>query len=282
MNPHWQDDLLRRALDEDLGLAGDLTSEAIFPDDHRTRARVVAREPMTVAGIALAGRTFELFDARAEVEQVVSDGDQVSAGSILAMVSGPTRAVLSTERTALNLLARLSGIATATAAAVAAVAGTGCRIADTRKTTPTLRALEKYAVRVGGGSNHRFGLYDAVMVKDNHVAAAGGVTPAVTAVRARVGHTVPVEVEVDTLDQLREVLAHDVDVVLLDNMSTGRLRTAVELVAAADHGPITEASGGIRFDDLRAVADAGVDVISLGALTHSSRAVDVALDLEPS
>jgi len=270
------DELISVALREDLGVAGDLTSEACLPAGVVGRGRIVARGAGVAAGIDAACRVFAVVDDRVVVRTPVADGERVEAGAVLAEVSGPARSLLTGERTALNLLGRLSGIATATAALVAAVAGTGVRIADTRKTTPGLRGLEKYAVRMGGGTNHRFGLYDAVMVKDNHVVAAGGIRPAVEAVRARVGHTVTVEVEVDTLDQLAELLDVGADVVLLDNMDVPTLRRAVGMVAGR---MVTEASGGITAGTVRAVAETGVDVISVGWITHSAPALDVALDL---
>jgi nicotinate-nucleotide pyrophosphorylase (carboxylating) len=276
MDPRRFDGVLRRALDEDLGAAGDLTSEAIFGPDDRTAGALVARKAGTVAGVGLAARVFQLLDERCAVAVEVEDGARVAPGTVLVTVEGPTRAVLSAERTALNLLGRMSGIATATAALVDLVAGTGTRIADTRKTTPTLRAFEKHAVRMGGGSNHRFGLFDAVMVKDNHVLAAGGVRPAVERVRARIGHTVTLEVEVDSLDQLDELLEVGADVVLLDNMDPETMREAVSRVAGR---MVVEASGGITVDTVRAVAETGVDVISVGWITHSAPSLDVALDL---
>lgn len=271
------DDLIDRAFAEDLGAAGDLTSESIFGSDHTSLARLVARQAGTVAGVSIARRVFAKRSSEIEFRDVVAEGSNVSAGDIVMRVAGSTRALLAAERPALNLLGRMSGIATATAELVDLVAGTGVLIADTRKTTPTLRALEKFAVRMGGGSNHRFGLYDAVMIKDNHIAAAGGIGRAVAMVRARVGHTVKVEVEVETLDELRELLVVGADIVLLDNMSVEELTAAVEMVGES---MITEASGGITRETIRAVAKTGVDVISVGAITHSAPNFDVALDFE--
>jgi nicotinate-nucleotide pyrophosphorylase (carboxylating) len=272
----WRDDVIRRALAEDLGVTGDITSDAIFPADHRSRARIVVRQPGTLAGIEVACRTFTLLDPSIEVEVCRRDGSPVESMTDVARLVGPTRALLAAERTALNLLGRLSGIATATAELVALVEGTGARIADTRKTTPTLRALEKYAVRMGGGSNHRFGLHDAVLIKDNHVAAAGSVTAAVERVRRHVGHTVKIEVEVETLAQVEELLAVGADIVLFDNMTLADLEAAVRLVGDR---MITEASGGIDRATVRAVAETGVQVISVGAITHSAPSLDVALDV---
>lgn len=270
------DDVVTRALREDLGLAGDLTSAAIFDDDATVTARLVARQDLTVAGLDIVARVFSHVDPSIATTLHVVDGTAVAAGTVLATVAGPTRGVLGGERVALNFLGRLSGIATLTSRMVALVAGTPARVADTRKTTPTLRAFEKYAVRMGGGSNHRFGLFDAVMVKDNHIAAAGGITAAVRAVRARVGHMVTIEVEVDDLDQLPEVLEVGADVVLLDNMGLDELRRAVAVV---DGAMVVEASGGITAATIADVAATGVDVISLGALTHSAPNADVALDV---
>lgn len=269
------DDLIERAFAEDLGAAGDLTSESIFGSDHMSDARLVARQDGVIAGVDIAKRVFTKRNGAVEFHNVVDDASEVRAGQDVMRISGSTLALLAGERPALNLLGRMSGIATATAELVDLVSGTGVLIADTRKTTPTLRALEKYAVRMGGGSNHRFGLYDAVMIKDNHIAAAGGIGRAVAMVRARVGHTVKVEVEVETLDELRELLVVGADIVLLDNMSIAELSEAVDLVGES---MITEASGGITRDTIRAVAETGVDVISVGALTHSAPNFDVALD----
>jgi nicotinate-nucleotide pyrophosphorylase (carboxylating) len=271
------DDLIMRAFDEDLASAGDLTSESIFGPDHHSTARLVTRQNGVIAGLGLAERVFHLLDGTIRIRAAAHDGTRVSAGSDLLTLSGHTRSLLTAERTALNFLGRLSGIATLTARLVDLVDGTGVLIADTRKTTPTLRALEKYAVRMGGGSNHRFGLYDAVMIKDNHIAAAGGIGRAVAMVRARVGHTVKIEVEVETLDELRELLVVGADIVLLDNMSLSELREAVDMVGEE---MVTEASGGITEDTIRAVAETGVDVISVGALTHSAPNFDVALDFD--
>jgi nicotinate-nucleotide pyrophosphorylase (carboxylating) len=269
-------ELLRRALDEDLGTAGDLTTDATVPADAVTSAAVVARDAGTVAGLAIATQVFELLDDRVVVDVEVADGSRVDAGATLARIHGPTRAVLTGERTALNLLGHLSGIATATRAVVDAVAGTGVMVADTRKTTPGLRALEKYAVRCGGGRNHRSGLHDAVMIKDNHLAATGSIAAAVAAVRAHVGHTVTVEVEVDRIDQLADALDAGADIVLLDNMDAAELRRAVAL---ADGRAVTEASGRITPATARELARTGVDVLSLGWITHSAPILDVALDL---
>lgn len=271
----WED-VVRRALAEDLGQAGDITSDAILPDAQQARAELVARAAGVVAGLPAFAAAFEMVDRRCAVRLRAADGDAVANGDVLAVVEGPARSVLAAERVALNILQRLSGTATLTRAFVDAVAGTGARITCTRKTTPGLRALEKYAVRCGGGSSHRFGLGDAVLIKDNHVALAGGVAEAVRRVRGSVGHMVAVSLEVTTLDQLREALALPIDVVLLDNMDLGTLREAVALV---DGRVVSEASGGITLGTARAVAETGVGYLSVGALTHSAPALDLALDV---
>jgi nicotinate-nucleotide pyrophosphorylase (carboxylating) len=265
------------ALDEDLSAAGDITTDAIIPADATATAAIVARRAGVVAGLDLAEAAFKALDPDIRFTRIVADGGGVAAGGKIVTVSGKTRAILSAERTALNFLGRLSGIATLTAAYVKAVEGTGARIACTRKTTPGLRALEKYAVRAGGGTNHRFGLYDAVLVKDNHIAAAGGIAGALARLRSRAGHSVRIEVEVDTLDQLAEALKFPIDAVLLDNMDAATLREAVKLVAGR---AVTEASGGVTLENVREIASTGVDVISAGALTHSPRNLDSSLEWE--
>jgi nicotinate-nucleotide pyrophosphorylase (carboxylating) len=275
--PHLVDELVQRTLAEDLGLAGDLTTDAAIDAAARGTAEIVARQAGTVAGLTVALAVFPALDDDVSVTAAVADGDRVAAGTLLARVHGSTRALLTGERSALNLLGHASGIATATRAVVDAVAGTGVRIVDTRKTTPGLRALEKHAVRCGGGHNHRFGLFDAVMLKDNHIVAAGGIASAVAAVRERIGHTVHVEVEVDHLEQIPQALAAGADSILLDNLGDDELRAAIALVAGR---AVTEASGGITPERAAAVASTGVDVISLGWLTHSAPRLDVALDLE--
>ena len=270
--------ILRRALEEDLGLAGDMTSDVVVPEHARAHASLVSRKPGRIAGLQVALATFAILSPEITTHSQHEDGDDVTAGSTLARVEGPARAILTAERTALNLVSLMSGIATATRAAAKAVEGTTTRISCTRKTTPGLRALEKYAVRVGGGINHRFGLDDAVLIKDNHIAAVGGIRNAVTRARQRLGHMVKIEVEVDTLDQLRELIAVGADAVLLDNMAPPTLREAVGLV---DGRMITEASGGMSIDVLPAVAATGVDIVSIGWLTHSAPILDIGLDIEP-
>jgi nicotinate-nucleotide pyrophosphorylase (carboxylating) len=276
LHPLQYDALLRRALEEDLGLAGDLTTNSIVPAGERLAGRIVARRTGCIAGLEVAARTFALLDPAVIFEPLVTDGDVVAAGATLAELAGPARAMLTGERVALNLLGHLSGVATVTRGIVDAVAGTRARVVCTRKTTPGLRALEKYAVRAGGGSNHRFGLDDAVLIKDNHLAIAGSVEEAVRRARAAVGHLVKVEAEVDDLDQLARALACPIDAVLLDNMPPPVLRQAVQMVAGR---VITEASGGINPDTARAIAETGVDLLSIGWITHSAPSLDVALDV---
>ncbi|CAN5784144.1 carboxylating nicotinate-nucleotide diphosphorylase [soil metagenome] len=285
--PLLYEELIRRALQEDLGRAGDLTTDAIVAWGSRATAHVVARAAGTVAGLEPALHAVCLLDPAAElelhapdgteVELHAPDGTEVEREDVLAVVRGSARALLSAERTALNLLGRLSGIATATRGIVRLIEGTGVRVVCTRKTTPGLRTLEKHAVRAGGGMNHRFGLDDGVLIKDNHRALAGGIRPAIERVRAAVGHMVKVEVEVDTLEELAEALELGVDAVLLDNMSVDQLREAVSMARGR---ALTEASGGITPQTARAVAETGVDLLSLGWLTHSSPALDVALDVQ--
>jgi nicotinate-nucleotide pyrophosphorylase (carboxylating) len=267
--------LVRAALLEDLGRAGDITTAAIVPSEARAETELVARAPGLVAGFDLALLTFKLVDPTIVAVVQRPDGTRLSPGDVIATVSGPARGILTAERVALNFLCHLSGIATATAAIVEAVRGTRARITCTRKTTPGLRAVQKYAVRVGGGANHRFGLDDAVLIKDNHIAAAGGIRPALERVRGGIGHLVKVEVEVDTLAQLEDALAVGVDAVLLDNMQPEELRRAVAVV---DGRAITEASGGVTPATAPAIADTGVDLISIGWLTHNVTALDIGLD----
>ena len=264
------------ALEEDAPF-GDLTSQAFVPDDAVARASVVAREPGVLAGADVLRQVFTTVDAAVEVETLLADGDRFAAGDVLARVQGPARAVLRAERVALNLVQRMCGIATLTARYVDAVAGTGVRVVDTRKTTPGLRALERHAVRCGGGHNHRFSLSDAVMGKDNHPAPVDDVTAAIRAAREQLPHTTHVEVEVDRLDQVEPVLAGGVDTIMLDNFTPDELRQGVALVAGR---AVVEASGGITLETIGEVARTGVDVISVGALTHSVRALDLGLDVQ--
>jgi nicotinate-nucleotide pyrophosphorylase (carboxylating) len=272
------------ALDEDLGANGDLTSRAILPADLEGRAAVVARGAGVVAGLPAAQTTFALVDPNLSFEADVEDGAAVQPGTRLAVVSGKMRSILSGERTALNFLQRLSGVATQTHRHAALIADLPCQLLDTRKTTPGWRLLEKYAVRRGGGHNHRLGLGDGVLIKDNHLAALGprpdAIAEAVRQARQHYGNTYPLEVEVDTLDQLDQALAARPDVVLLDNMSLAELREAVRRRNEAAAGVLLEASGGVSLVTLRAIAETGVDRVSVGALTHSAAALDIALDYQ--
>lgn len=269
------ENLLKTALAEDLGLAGDLTSEVAVPVAARARTEIRVRHLGRIAGLPMALDTFRLVSPEITVEVRTPDGTDVAPGDTIAVVEGPARAVLTGERVALNILQRLSGIATVTRQAADAARPHGARVACTRKTTPGLRALEKYAVRVGGGVNHRFGLDDGILVKDNHIAAAGGLDAVLDRIRDRVGHMVKVQVEVDSLEQLETLLKRPVDAVLLDNMGPATLREAVAMVAGR---MVTEASGGIRPEMVGDYAAAGVDILSLGWLTHSAPSLDLGLD----
>lgn len=266
---------VRAALEEDLGRAGDITSQLTIPAEKIARASLVVRRPGHIAGLICAQAAFRLVDPALTFDVVVPDGSQALAGTTLATVAGSARSILTAERVALNFLGPLSGTATATAALVKAVEGTGARIVCTRKTLPGLRALQKYAVRCGNGFNHRFGLDDAAMIKDNHVQAAGGIKPAIERLRAGLGHMVRIELEVDTLAQLEEALALGVDTILLDNMSLENLRRAVAL---ANGKAVLEASGNVTLQSVRAIAETGVDYISSGAITHSAPNLDIGLD----
>lgn len=271
--------VVRMALAEDLGRAGDLTGQACIPEGARMRAVFAARRPGVLAGVDCVRLALLAMDPDATVEVKLRDGEAFAAGAVLVEAGADARAFLAAERTALNLLGRLCGVATLTRAYVDAVEGTGARIADTRKTTPGLRALEKHAVACGGGVNHRFGLDDAILIKDNHVAVCGGVGEAIRRARAMAGHLVRVEIEVDGLEQLDEALAERPDVVMLDNFSLEMLREAVGRVKASSFGrPVLEASGGVSLETVRAIAETGVDVISVGALTHSAPSLDIGLD----
>jgi nicotinate-nucleotide pyrophosphorylase (carboxylating) len=278
LSPLEIDAAVERALAEDLGRAGDITSVATVPAEATARALVVARAAGTIAGLPLVAATVRRLAPDIEIAPEVGDGAAVTAGTPLMRIAGPARAMLAAERVALNFLGHLSGIATATAVFVRAVAHTKARICCTRKTTPGLRALEKYAIRCGGGFNHRFGLDDAILIKDNHIAVAGGIAAVLKRAKAVAGHLMKVEIEVDTLAQLAEVLAAGgADAVLLDNMDVATMRRAVEMVAGR---LVTEASGGITLSTVAAIAETGVDYISSGALTHSAPNLDVAIDIE--
>ena len=266
---------VRAALAEDLGLRGDITTDATVTADAVIEVVIAARQPGVISGLQVAQAAFAALDPTIKVETLIADGSVVLPGAIIARVSGNARAILTAERVALNFMGRMSGIATLTRAYTQAVEGTGAKIADTRKTTPGLRAFEKYAVRCGGGHNHRSGLFDAVLIKDNHIAAAGGISLAIERARATAGHMMKIEVEVDTLGQLEEALHHNVDAVLLDNMTTDQLTKAVQRIAGRC---LAEASGGVNLRTVRAIAETGVDLISVGALTHSAPVLDLGLD----
>ena len=272
---HMIRDAVAAALVEDLGLAGDVTTAATIPADAKIRAVIAAREPGVIAGVALAIEAFHQVDPAIAATIENGDGARVKPGDAVLKIDGPARGVLTAERVALNFLGHLSGVATATAALVDAVKGTNAKIVCTRKTTPGLRAFEKYAVRCGGGHNHRFGLYDAVMIKDNHIAAVGEIAKAVETTRASVGHMVKIEVEIDRLDQLDAALDAGADIVMLDNMSPEDMKKAV----AQNKGrAVLEASGNVTADTVRAIAETGIDIISSGAITHSAPSLDLGLD----
>jgi nicotinate-nucleotide pyrophosphorylase (carboxylating) len=278
LSPLAIDEAVQRALDEDLGRAGDITSTATIPEATQAHAVMIARQRGVIAGLPLAVATFKKLSPDIDIRPHLRDGAAVASGGHVLTISGPARAVLAGERTALNFVGRLSGIATLTADYVRHTAGTKLRICCTRKTTPGLRALEKYAVRCGGGFNHRFGLDDAILIKDNHIAVAGGITPVLKRARAHVGHLVKIEIEVDTLGQLQEVLDTGLaDVVLLDNMDIAALMEAVKL---AQGRVVLEASGGVTLDSIAKIAATGVDYVSSGALTHSAPNFDIALDID--
>ena len=268
--------IIRAALLEDLGRAGDITSDAIVPRAAQVEAMIAARQPGVIAGLEAALLAFELVEPALRIERLREDGERVVRGDAIARIAGPARGVLAAERTALNLLSRMSGVATATRALADAIEGSSAKIVCTRKTTPGLRSLEKEAVRLGGGANHRFGLDDAMLIKDNHLALAGGVKPALERARAYAGHLVKIELEVDTLDQLAQALEVGVDAVLLDNMNPETLRRAVLMV---DGRAVTEASGRISPETVAAVAATGVDLISSGWITHSAPILDLGLDI---
>ncbi len=270
-------DAIRRALTEDLGLAGDITSQSALPRGSTLVATMSAREAGVICGTALAAEAFAQSGPDVRFEALVADGDEIAAGTIVARIEGNARQTLSGERVALNYLNHMSGIATLTARFVAEIAGTGARICDTRKTTPGLRAIEKYAVRCGGGSNHRFNLADAILIKDNHIAVAGGARQAIAAAKAFAGHLVAIEIEVDTLEQFAEALDAGATAVLLDNMDNDTLRRAVALNAGRAK---LEASGGVTLDRVRSIAETGVDFISSSRITMAAVPLDIGLDVE--
>lgn len=273
------DRLIQLALDEDIG-TGDRTTIVTIPASARAHARVLAKQALVLAGMPFFARVFALLDPAVEVEALVADGARVAEGTVVARVSGPTRTLLSGERTALNILQRLSGTATLTRRFVDAVAGTGARVADTRKTDPGMRVMQKYAVRVAGGANHRFGLDSGILIKDNHVDACGGLGLAVARARAEAPHVLKIEVEVRDLGELALALAAKADIVLLDNMSTEMMAEAVRRVRAQSHPVLVEASGNLGLERVREVAETGVDVLSVGALTHSAVAADLSMKIE--
>lgn len=273
------EDIVRAALKEDLGHGHDITTECVVPLDKDARAVVNARKAGRLAGVVAGLAAFTITDPDCEIELVKTDGEDVAAGEDIAIITGSARAILTAERTALNIMQRMSGIATLTKAYVDAIEDTGAKIADTRKTTPLLRALEKQAVRLGGGMNHRFGLDDAILIKDNHIALAGGIYPALQMARANAGHMVKIEIEVDTLDQLEEVLQNGgADIIMLDNFSTADMVKAVKRI---DGKALIEASGGVTLQTVKQIAETGVHIISVGALTHSAIALDIGLDIIP-
>lgn len=272
------DEAVKTALLEDLGRAGDITTNSVITADAQAKAVIATREEGRLAGLDLAEAAFRLIDPGVSFRAEIQDGSEIVPGQAVAMISGAARSILSAERVALNFLGHLSGIATATGNMTRQVAGTKAVVCDTRKTTPGLRIFEKYAVRCGGGANHRFGLDDAVLIKDNHIAAAGGVAKAISAARANAGHMVKIEIEVDTFDQLREAMELQPDAVLLDNMCPDALQEAVKFI---DGRAITEASGGITETSIGRIAGSGVDLISVGGLTHSAKTLDLGLDFQP-
>lgn len=269
---------IRLWLEEDVG-AGDITSSATIPEHHRSLGILHAKEAGVIAGLPVAARVFAEVDPSLSFLPRVEEGARVERGAVIAEVSGNTRSILRGERLALNLLQRLSGIATRTRAFVDALEGAAVRLVDTRKTTPGHRMLEKYAVRVGGGHNHRYGLYDAVMIKDNHIKASGGIAAAVEAARRRIPHTMKIEVETESLDQVAQALEAGADIIMLDNMEPGLMTEAVRMIRERAPHTIVEASGGVTLETVGRIAATGVDVISVGALTHSVRSLDISLDL---
>ncbi len=281
-NPHRYDESLRGLikswLDEDVG-SGDISTESTIPSHSQSKAIIHVKQEGIIAGLPLAELVFEIVDSELVFRPLVKDGDHVTKGTVIAEVEGRTHSLLTGERLALNLMQRLSGIATTTAAYVRKLEGLPVRLADTRKTTPGHRMLEKYAVRVGGGSNHRFGLYDAVMIKDNHIKGAGGITAAVEASRRFIPHTMKIEVETESLEQVKEALACGADIIMLDNMSHESMKAAVSLIKSQSPHVIVEASGGVNLDSIHGIASCGVDVISVGALTYSFQNLDISLDL---
>ncbi len=270
------DRIIENALREDIH-TGDITTLSVVTESREGHARLKAKEAMVLAGIKVAARVFYLLDPHITFTPHFSDGDLLKSGAVIADIAGDVALLLQGERVALNLLQRMCGVATLTSRYVAAVSGTKARVVDTRKTTPGLRMLEKYAVRIGGGINHRTGLYDGVLIKENHIAAAGGITEAVKRARSYIPHTMKIEVETETLDEVTEALAAGADIIMLDNMDAKTMREAVTLIGGRS---LVEASGGVNLETVREIAETGVDIISVGALTHSARAMDISMLLE--
>lgn len=270
------DRIIETALLEDIH-TGDLTTQGVLPESRTIRAKLIAKEPMVVCGLNVAARVFHFLDQSIDFSTLCSEGSHVPAGSTIAAIQGDAALLLQGERVALNLLQRMSGIATLTSEYVKSVNDTKARVVDTRKTTPGLRQLEKYAVRVGGGKNHRTGLYDGVLIKENHISAAGGITTAIRRARDYIPHTVKIEIETETLEQVKEALDAGADIIMLDNMDIGTMETAVKLIAGR---ALVEASGGVNLDSIRSIAETGVDLISVGALTHSARSMDISMLME--
>jgi nicotinate-nucleotide pyrophosphorylase (carboxylating) len=279
-NSTYIDSFIKDALSEDIG-SGDLTTDALIPKRHRSRAVIVAKEGCIIAGLPFAKRAFELVNPRVKFKVLRKEGSRVRKGTPFAGVSGDSRSILMAERVALNILQRLSGIATLTGKYVAAVRRYRARIVDTRKTAPGLRFFDKYAVRTGGGHNHRFGLYDGILIKDNHIAAAGGIGEAVRLARQNAGHKLKVEVETGNISEVRQALSAGADIIMLDNMSLNNMKKAVKLIRSKRPETIIEASGGIDIGNVRSVAATGVDLISVGALTHSAPAADISMSILP-
>lgn len=273
------DRMIRNALDEDVG-SGDITTAALIPQGHVSSASLIAKEDFTLAGLPFAKRTFELVDANLKFRALKKEGSRVKAGAVIAKIKGSTRSLLTAERTALNILQRLSGIATLTADYVKAVKGLRTVIADTRKTAPGLRFFDKYAVKTGGGTNHRFGLFDGVLIKDNHIAAAGSIAKAVRLARGKAHHLLKIEVEVKDLKEVRQAVSAGAEIIMLDNMQPDRISKAVQIIRAKAPSIIIEASGNVSLKNVRDIAGTGVDLISVGALTHSAPAADISLKFE--
>lgn len=269
---------IRDWLQEDIG-SGDMTTMATIPLDHQSKGILHVKESGILAGIPVAEAVFRVVDPSLSFQAMQQDGDYIAQGTVLVEVTGSTRSILTGERLALNLMQRLSGIATRTREYVDALEGLPARLVDTRKTTPGHRALEKYAVRVGGGHNHRFGLYDAVMIKDNHIKGAGGIAQAVSAARSLIPHTMKIEVEVEDFEQLKQAMEAGADIIMLDNMSTSHMREAVQFMKAEKPHILVEASGNVNLQTIKSIAETGVDVISVGRLTYSVQALDISLDL---